>query len=233
VLRNVSLSVAPGGVSVLLGPNGAGKSTVMRAISGLIPATAGTVSVDSQDISSASPENRVRRGIQHVAEGHRIFRQQTVRDNLLLALWARETDRKDTKSALEALTIFPELEPKLDQIAGGLSGGQQQMLAIAQALAARPKVLLIDEPSLGLAPVVIDRVFDALVELRQRGITTLLVEQAVDRALGLADYGYVLRNGAVQAQGTPDELRASGALEHAYLGMPEAGVNVARSLEDG
>ena len=219
VLRRVDLSVPAGGIVALFGRNGAGKSTLLRTISGLVRATGGTITMDGRDITRDRPNEIVRAGLQHVAEGHRIFREQSVQSNLLLGLWSTKLNRQDRQARIAyALDVFPDLFVKLDADAGTLSGGQQQMLAIAQALVAKPRLLTVDEPSLGLAPVILDRVFAALARLRDDGITILLVEQAVARAMDLADYGYVLHLGAVRAEGTPAQLAKSGALEEAYLG---------------
>ena len=220
VLRGVTLAVERGQVAALLGPNGAGKSTLLRAVSGLITVSGGQISVDGRSTAGMRPERIAALGVQHVAEGHRVFKQQTVKSNLQLGLWVRKRDRTDEQARIAyALELFPALTPKLNAAAGTLSGGQLQMLSIAQALVADPQVLMVDEPSMGLAPVIIDRVFEALAQLCGSGMTILLVEQAVSRALELADYGYVLRGGVVRASGTPATLRRSGTLEAAYLGV--------------
>jgi branched-chain amino acid transport system ATP-binding protein len=219
VLRKVSLRVETGQIVALFGRNGAGKSTLLQTISGIVAATGGRVTLFGDDVTKAKPSRIVRDGLQHVAEGHRVFRQQTVQSNLSLGLWTVTSARQERKERLDyALDVFPELGEKLSAAAGTLSGGQQQMLAIAQALVARPRVLTVDEPSLGLAPVVLDRVFGALARLRDDGITILLVEQAVARALEIADYGYVLHLGAMRTEGTAAELNQSEALKEAYLG---------------
>jgi branched-chain amino acid transport system ATP-binding protein len=224
VLHDVTMSVAEGKIVAVLGRNGAGKSTLTKAISGLIPLSAGEITLAGERLDGRSPVSIAGAGLQYVVEGHRVFRTQTVRANLDIGLYKQPLD-KEARSARRdhALELFPELSTRLNDVAGSLSGGQQQMLAIAQALVREPRMILVDEPSLGLAPVVIERVFSALVALRDLGVTILLVEQIVERTLQIADYGYVLRGGRVAAMGEPAELRTSPALQEAYMGNSAGG----------
>lgn len=219
VLEDVSLDIAPGTIVALVGSNGAGKSTLLRAISGLLKPTRGSIAFDGRPIGGATPNLVVDAGILHVAEGRRLFRSQSVRHNLDLGLYGVNVDRDEEKARLDyVFELFPILVDKLDHQASTLSGGQQQMLAIGQALMRRPKLLMLDEPSLGLAPIVVDQVMDVIVKLKAAGTTILLVEQMVERALEIADHGYVLQSGRLIGQGTPAELQTSDAIRRAYLG---------------
>jgi branched-chain amino acid transport system ATP-binding protein len=219
VLRSMSIRVEAGTIVALVGSNGAGKSTLLRAISGLISTTAGTISFETETIGGLSPERIVGRGILHVAEGRRLFRQQTVRENLDLGLYGTHLgDDEERRRWDSVLELFPALADKLDHQASTLSGGQQQMLAIGQALMREPKLLMLDEPSLGLAPIVVDQVMDVIVTLRKRGTTILLVEQMVERALEIADYAYILQSGRLIGSGTPEQLKTGNLLQEAYLG---------------
>jgi branched-chain amino acid transport system ATP-binding protein len=223
VLRGVCLQVARGETVALLGSNGAGKSTLLRAISGLIPASAGTVRFQGANLAGVAPHRIVRRGLTHVPEGRRLFSRQSVRDNLLLGMYGAKVTRTEEQERIDAaVEVFPALKTRLDDYAGFLSGGQQQMLAIAQALVRRPDLLMLDEPSLGLAPIVVDEVFEALSAVSRNGGTVLLVEQLADRALRLAGRAYVLAHGSVTASGPAEDFRKGDALAAAYLG--EAGV---------
>lgn len=221
VLRSCSLSVPEHSVVCLLGRNGAGKSTLLRALSGLLKPKAGRITFDGRDITGAHPRAIVDAGLLHVAEGHRVFRRQTVRSNLELGLYGARLAKGEERNRLERVfQLFPALEQFIASPAGVLSGGQQQMLAIGQALMRSPRLLMVDEPSLGLAPIVIEAVFAALGKLREEGVTILVVEQMVDRALALADLGYVIQNGRMAASGSPDQLRGSEVLAQAYLAAP-------------
>jgi branched-chain amino acid transport system ATP-binding protein len=221
VLRGCSLEVPRGQVVCLLGRNGAGKSTLLRALSGLLSPKKGRVTFDGRDITGGYPRDVVEAGLLHVAEGHRVFRRQSVRANLEIGFYGTKLGKAEESRRLDhVFELFPALHDYIDNAAGVLSGGQQQMLAIAQALLRDPKLLMVDEPSLGLAPIVIDAVFAALGRLRDEGVTVLLVEQVIDRALDLADYGYVLQNGRVAAGGTPGDLRDTDVLAQAYLATP-------------
>jgi branched-chain amino acid transport system ATP-binding protein len=220
ILRGVVLEVAAGETVALLGSNGAGKSTLLRAVSGLIRPSAGIVTFDGEDITRRAPHLIVRRGLVHVPEGRRLFARQTVASNLELGFFGSGVARAQEAARVEAaLDLFPALKPRLGTYAGLLSGGQQQMLAIAQALVREPRLLMLDEPSLGLAPVLVDEVFAALTELRRHGGTVLIVEQLADRALRLAQRAYVMSHGRIAAAGDAQALRGSAALEEAYLGV--------------
>jgi branched-chain amino acid transport system ATP-binding protein len=220
ILRGVSLEVTAGETVALLGSNGAGKSTLLRAISGLIRASSGTVTFDGEDITHRPPHKIVRHGLVHVPEGRRLFARQTVASNLELGFFGSGVARADEAGRIEAaLELFPALKTRMETYAGLLSGGQQQMLAIAQALVREPRLLILDEPSLGLAPVLVDEVFAALDELGRRGGTVLIVEQLADRALRLARRAYVMSHGRIAAAGDAETLRGSAALEEAYLGV--------------
>lgn len=214
VVHDASAVVRAGEVVCVLGPNGAGKTTLLRAISGVVPHVGGTVRFEGRPIGRLRPHRRVRLGIVHVPEGRRtVIPTMTVADNLRLAGRHGDAGLRD-----EVEELFPVLGERRDQQAGSLSGGQQQMLAIGLGLMLWPRVLLVDEPSAGLAPIVVDEVFERLQGLRQRGIAMLLAEQRVDLALALADRGYIMETGRVVAAGRPDELRASPVLASSYLG---------------
>lgn len=219
VLRSVFLHVADSEIVTVLGPNGAGKTTLMRAVVGQIPVSSGTVRHSGMDVTGASPERNARRGLCMVPEGRGIFPRLTVAENLALGAYVRR-DRQVwlTERALQ-FERFPILAERQSAPAGTLSGGQQQMLAIARALLASPKVLLLDEPSLGLAPVVVDEVLRIIAGLRDEGVSVLMVEQNVSKALAIADRGYILANGSIEASGPAVDLRQhAAALEAAYLG---------------
>jgi branched-chain amino acid transport system ATP-binding protein len=219
-VHGITMAVPKGQTIAVLGPNGAGKTTLLKAVVGLVSLHSGSIRVNGQDLSeNRSAERMASRGIQYVAEGHRVFEGLSVGANLLFSAESAGIPRRERRGSVErVLEHFPELRLALGSMAGSLSGGQQQMLAIAQALAAEPSVMLIDEPSLGLAPIMIDRVFDTLRRLKERGLTVVIVEQVVQRAADLADYVYVLRGGRIAAEGLPSTLRTGGALEHAYFG---------------
>ena len=217
ILEKVSVAIPKGGFVALIGSNGAGKTTLLRAISGLLKPTSGGIWLEGAEITRRSPNEIVRAGLLHVAEGRRLFRRQSVEDNLELGLYGLKLSRAEKAERFdEVLSLFPILREKIAQTAGVLSGGQQQMLAIAQALLRRPKLLMLDEPSLGLAPILVDQVLDTVQSLRRSGLTVLLVEQMVERALEIVDHAYVLRNGRVIGDGTPAELKASGLVQSAY-----------------
>ncbi len=215
VLWDVRLEVPPGELVVLLGSNGAGKSTLLRAISGLIRPTGGRILFDGERIDTRPPDEIVRRGIAHVPEGRRVFRELTVRDNLLLGAHTRpDAELRESLARMEAL--FPILATRHKQAAGTLSGGEQQMLAIARALMSRPKLLLLDEPSLGIMPKLVTTLFETIAALRGQ-TTILLVEQNASLALEIADRGYVIENGRVVLSGSGRDLLADPAVQRAYL----------------
>jgi branched-chain amino acid transport system ATP-binding protein len=213
-LRDVNLEVPDGSVVALLGANGAGKSTTLKTISGILHPSSGEICHDGTRIERMSPAQIVRRGIVHCPEGRQVFAGFTVRENLLVGAYARG-NRRELERVLD---IFPALRSRLGQFAGTLSGGEQQMLAIGRALMAEPRVLMLDEPSLGLAPVIVEHIFDIVAGLRGAGVAVLLVEQNAMLALELADWVYALGNGEVRLSRAAAELRDSDALRDAYLG---------------
>ena len=218
-LRGVDLTLSEGELVAVIGPNGAGKSTLLRTISGLVRRSAGKVTFDGSDLGALEPDEIVRRGIVHVPEGRMVLGRMSVRENLLLGAYSRPRHEDHTKGLEHILTLFPRLEERLDQLAGTLSGGEQQMLAIGRGLMGRPKVLMLDEPSLGLAPLMVTTIFEVLVDIRRRGITVLLVEQNAERALSTADHAYVLDLGSVTAHGVASELLQDERVRSAYLGI--------------
>lgn len=217
VLHGVDLEVRAGELVALVGANGAGKTTLLRTISGVQAASAGSIRFRGADITRASPEKRVRAGIGQVPEGRQVFGPLSVDDNLRLGGYTRpRAEVEDDLKKMQAL--FPILREKRDQAAGTLSGGQQQMLAIARALMARPKLLLLDEPSMGLAPLVLREIFQAIAALKAQGMTILLVEQNAHAALALADRGYVLETGKASLSGSGAALLEDDRMKQAYLG---------------
>ena len=217
-LRQASLRVAPGELVTLVGPNGSGKTTLLRALTGLVPVSAGAVTFEDETISGRATEDIVRRGIAMVPEGRELFGALTVRENLLLGAYPlrRVARRAGLEGALErVLTLFPALGPRLAQAAGTLSGGEQQMVAVGRALMARPRLLLLDEPSVGLAPLVIREIFRALAALKAAGLTILLVEQNARAAFRIADRGYILSPGGRLAPVAAD-VRAAESASEAY-----------------
>jgi branched-chain amino acid transport system ATP-binding protein len=220
VLRGVDLTVGAGEIVALLGPNGAGKTTLLRAISGLLPLS-GAVYFAGRDLAGAGPREIVRAGLAHVIEGHRVFTQQTVVDNLLLAAYDQPRGERSARVE-EALGYFPEIAEKRDEKAVSLSGGQQQMLAVAQGLVQRPRLLMLDEPSAGLSPVLIDRVFVVVRRLRENGTAVLLVEQLIEKALALADRVYALARGAIVLEASTREADLPRRLEQAYFATAPA-----------
>jgi ABC-type branched-subunit amino acid transport system ATPase component len=221
VLRGVRFEVRRGELVALLGANGAGKSTIMRAVSGLLRPVSGTIRLGGRNIERLEAHRIAVAGVALVPEGRQVFPELSVRDNLLLGAFARR-DGDIAAEVAALLDRFPRLKQRLDSRAGLLSGGEQQMLAIARGLMGRPRILLLDEPSLGLAPAVIDELFEVIAELRDKGITILLVDQMVAQALTAADRGYVLESGRIVRDGSAAHLREDATLEAAYLGGLEA-----------
>ncbi|HQT85377.1 MAG: ABC transporter ATP-binding protein [Acidiphilium sp. 37-64-53] len=216
-LKGVSLTVAAGEVVAILGANGAGKTTLMRAISGLLPKTGGTIGFEGTDITRTNADRIVRLGIAQSPEGRRVFGTLTVAENLKLGGFTRPAG--EIPASVEAIyAMFPRLAERRTQFAGTLSGGEQQMLAIGRALVAKPKLLLLDEPSLGLAPIIIQSIFRSLRSIADTGVTILIVEQNARAALKLADRGYVLEVGRIIHQDNASNLLASGQMQEAYLG---------------
>ena len=213
VLRDIDLVVAPGSVVALLGPNGAGKTTLIRTIAGQIRPTAGSVALDGADITRAPAFRRQRQGLCLIPEGRGVFRALTVRENLIV-----QVPRSERSDAVDrVLAAFPRLAAKMGQVAGTLSGGEQQMLALGRCFLREPRVVLLDEVSMGLAPLVVDQIFQALENLAREGVALVIVEQYVDRALDLADQVHILRRGSTVFRGTPDEISRDELIER-YLG---------------
>jgi branched-chain amino acid transport system ATP-binding protein len=219
-LRGVSFTVRAGEVVTLIGANGAGKSTTLRAISGIVPHRVGRIRFDGISLDSLRCYKIARMGVAHVPEGRRIFPLLTVHENVLLGACTDEAKAKLRASTLDFIyQLFPRLKERRNQLAGTLSGGEQQMLAIGRALAMSPRLLMLDEPSLGLAPHLVRSIFDTLRTINEQGVTILLVEQNVHQALRLADRAYVLENGSVVLHGTAEEVAAHGYVRTAYLGV--------------
>ena len=218
-LRKVTLQVDKGEVVALIGSNGAGKTTTLRTISGLMHPTSGSIMFDGREITHTGPEKIVGVGICQSPEGRRLFPRMTVRDNLLMGAYVRNDKQGITTDMERIFVLFPRLKERLTQIAGTLSGGEQQMLAMGRALMARPKLLMLDEPSLGLAPILIETIFQIVREINAQGTPVLLVEQNATKALEVAHRGYVLETGVIVQTGTGKELLASEEVQKAYLGM--------------
>ena len=222
VLHGISMDVPKGKVVTLIGSNGAGKTTTMRAISGMIKPKGGEVTLGGKNITGLDSHRIARFGLAHSPEGRRVFATMSVTDNLLLGAFPRFTRARpkgDIAHDLErALELFPRLKERQTQLAGTLSGGEQQMLAMARAVMLNPEVILLDEPSMGLAPILVDEVFRIISRLKEQGVTMLLVEQFAAAALNVADYGYVLENGKISVHGPADKLRNDPAVKAAYLG---------------
>src|SRR6202012_2120402 len=217
VLHGIDFQVASGEVVALLGPNGAGKSTMLRAMSGLLPVNAGYIRFGGQDMTSTTPREAASAGLVHVIEGHRVFTQISVTDNLLLAGYDLPRSERAVRVE-EALSFFPEIAEKRHERGGALSGGQQQMLTVAQGLVRRPRLLMLDEPSAGLSPVLVDRVLNVIGQLRKQGTAILLVEQLREKALAAADRVYALVQGHILLEAPTNEANLPQRLEHAYFG---------------
>ena len=218
-IKGVSLHVEPGEVVTIIGGNGAGKSTLMKTISGLEPAASGRVVFCGQDITRMAGHLRVPLGIAQSPEGRQVFPDQTVRDNLMLGAHHRKDGAQAIAADIAAqFATFPRLRERQDQMAGTMSGGEQQMLAIARALMSRPRLLLLDEPSLGLAPLIVKEIFGVIRQFKASGVTILLVEQMANQALAVADRAYVLETGRITLQGKGSELRRDPKVRAAYLG---------------
>jgi branched-chain amino acid transport system ATP-binding protein len=219
VVQEVSLQVGKGEAVALLGANGAGKSTLLKGLSCLLKASGGSVRFQGTPILGLSAEVLVAKGFSHVAEGRRIFRREDVSDNLMLGMYRLGLSKAEmARRCEEVFELFPALKMKAAAMAGSLSGGQQQMLAIAQALVRKPSLVMLDEPSVGLAPVLVEEVFRTLETIRAQGVSVLLVEQVVERTLEFVDFAYLLQNGRVTASGTPAELAKTDVVRRAYLG---------------
>jgi|SRR5438128_935591 len=219
VLRGIDLSIPASSITALIGANGAGKTTLLRAISGIIPTEAGTIHYDGHDIAGMAPQDIVRGGLVQVPEGRRLFPDMTVHENLLVGSSSPVARPKRDENLATVLELFPKVRARLSQLAGTLSGGEQQMVAIARALMASPRLLLLDETSLGLAPIVVDEIFAAVRRLVMQGLTILVVEQNTALALEVADHGYVLEQGRFAIQGAASSLAADPRVKQAYLGI--------------
>lgn len=215
-VRGISLDVPEGEIVTLIGANGAGKSSTLRAIAGLVKPSAGKISFLDEDITGMDSSMIVSKGITLVPEGRRIFPDMTVLENLKIGAYLRKDDL--TEDLNWVFDLFPRLKERSWQAGGTLSGGEQQMLAVARGLMSRPKILLLDEPSMGLAPIIVNQIYDLIREIRDSGITVLLVEQNARKALGICDYAYVLENGKINLSGSGEELLKSDAVRKAYLG---------------
>jgi branched-chain amino acid transport system ATP-binding protein len=220
-LKGVTLKVSDGQIVALLGANGAGKSTTLRAISGLLRTSAGSIAIDGDRLDRLTPEEIVRRGVVQVPEGRRIFAGLSVHENLRMGAYCRDGSLVDDLARV--YSYFPILDRRSKQAGGSLSGGEQQMLAIARALMARPRILLLDEPSLGLAPKLVAEIFKIIRTINADGVTVLLVEQNAYQALSIAHYSYVLRVGRVVLEGTAEELKDRNDVVRSYLGRQAAG----------
>jgi branched-chain amino acid transport system ATP-binding protein len=226
VLHGISLEVPRGKLVTLIGSNGAGKTTTMRAITGMVKPKSGTVTLDGRDITGLDSHHIARAGVAHSPEGRRVFATMSVADNLLLGAFPRfirARPKGDIQHDLEkAMDLFPRLKERRTQLAGTLSGGEQQMLAMARAVMLNPEVVLLDEPSMGLAPILVDEVFRIITRLKSEGVTMLLVEQFAAAALNVADYGYVLENGRISVHGPAEDLKNDPKVVAAYLGGAQA-----------
>lgn len=222
VLHGISIEVPRGQVVTLIGSNGAGKTTTMRAISGMVKPSAGSIHLNEKRIDGLESYTIAKQGLAHSPEGRRVFATMSVTDNLILGAFPRLTGSRpkgDVSGDLErAMELFPRLKERRNQLAGTLSGGEQQMLAMARAVMLNPEIVLLDEPSMGLAPILVEEVFRIISDLKSRGVTMLLVEQFAAAALQVADYGYVLENGRISVHGPAERLRDDPAVKAAYLG---------------
>lgn len=217
-LKGISLSVPEGKIVTLIGANGAGKSTTLRAICGLVKPAAGEIEFCKESLIGQKTTDIIKKGITMVPEGRRVFSDLTVRENLILGAYARQDHKAIEEDLNRVNTLFPRLLERREQLAGTLSGGEQQMLAVGRALMLRPRLLMMDEPSLGLAPVLVQEIFKIIRRINSEGMTILLIEQNAKAALELADYGYVLETGSVALAGTGQELLADDRVRKVYLG---------------
>jgi branched-chain amino acid transport system ATP-binding protein len=218
-IKHVNIEVAKGEIVVLLGANGAGKSTTFRSISGISKLSQGEIHFQDSSIGGRAPDKNVKAGIIQCAEGRKLFPQMTVEENLKMGAYVHRRKKAEIKHSLESVYhLFPILKQKLHDEAGSLSGGQQQMVAIGRALMSKPKLLMLDEPSVGLAPLIVEQMFRVIEEINREGITVLLAEQNANAALSIADKGYVFENGEIVVQGTAGELLANDQVRKAYIG---------------
>ncbi len=217
-LRGITIAVETDQIVTLIGANGAGKSTTLKAISGILAPAEGEVRLEGESLAEVPPHQVVTRGIVQVPEGRRIFGRLTVHENLRMGAYTRSDKDGIRRSEEEVLDMFPVLRERIAQVAGTLSGGEQQMLAMARGLMSNPRVLLLDEPSMGLAPMLVDQVFEAVLDIRKQGVAVLLVEQNAFKALQIADRGYVLETGAIVLDGSGAALLENDEVKRAYLG---------------
>ena len=215
-VKGISLDVPDGNIITLVGANGAGKSTTLRSIAGLVKAKGGSITLDGEELLGLSTPDIVSKGITMVPEGRRVFPDMTVLENLKIGAYLRKDSLKDDID--HVYDLFPRLKERSWQAAGTLSGGEQQMLAVGRALMSRPKIIMMDEPSLGLAPIIVQGIFDIIREINRQGTTVLLIEQNANMALKTADYGYVMETGKISLQGTGEELLANEQVKELYLG---------------
>ena len=217
-IKGISFEVRDGEIVTMIGANGAGKTTTMHAISGLVKAAEGSIMLDDTELTKTAPHKIVGMGLAQVPEGRRVFAEQTVEDNLILGAYLRKDKDGIAKDMEEVFQIFPRLKERRTQLAGTLSGGEQQMLAMGRALMAKPSILLLDEPSMGLSPLLVSEIFNIIQEINDKGTTILLVEQNAKRALAIADRAYVLETGKITLEGTGEELSNDERVQKAYLG---------------
>ncbi|MFE1597627.1 ABC transporter ATP-binding protein [Methylobacterium sp. ID0610] len=219
ILHDVSLEIGAGEVVTIIGANGAGKTTTLRTIAGLLTPTAGRITFEGEDVTRLSGHRMVERGVTLIPEGRQLFPEMTVRENLLMGAYRRAARARQAETLEEVLDLFPRVRERLDQNAGSLSGGEQQMVAIARGMMARPKLLMFDEPSLGLAPIIVAQVFAVVDRIVKTGVTVLIVEQNVFHTLQVADRGYVLENGEIVLRDAAKALLANDHVRRAYLGI--------------
>lgn len=217
-VRQVSFEVKEGEIVTLIGANGAGKSTILRTISGLVKPASGSMVFNNNDLHKMSPQNIVKNGLIHVPEGRHVFKGMTVKENLEMGAFLRKDKENLAQEIEEVFERFPVLKERINQDAATLSGGEQQMLAMGRALMSKPKLLLLDEPSMGLAPIFIREIFNIIMEINKKGTTILLIEQNAKMALSIADRGYVLETGKIVSSGSGKDLLASDEVQKAYLG---------------
>lgn len=219
ILKGVSFEVSKGEVVALIGANGAGKTTTLKTISGLLKARSGSIRFADKAVQSLSPDRIVAAGLVQVAEGRKLFPRMTVLENLEMGSFLKEAKKFRKETLAQVMTLFPRLEERSQQLAGTLSGGEQQMVAIGRALMSKPKLLMLDEPSLGLAPILVEGIFEVVKQISQEGVTVLIVEQNAVQTLQLADRGYVLENGEIALTGTGQDLLSDNRVREAYLGL--------------
>ena len=220
-LKGVSLSVDAGDIVTIIGSNGAGKTTLLQTISGVIKPTSGSVKFKGKTVTEERSDNILKMGVAHVPEGRRVFGELSVEDNLRCGAYLNKDKEEIRRLIEEQYEIFPRLAERKTQEAGSLSGGEQQMLAIARGMMSKPEILLLDEPSLGLAPILVERIFDMVTEINRKGTTILLVEQNANIALHVASYGYILETGKITVGNTTEVLRSDDTVQKAYLGIAE------------